>query len=152
MHYSFNDLDSLFYDDFDNPGMPTTWDNYNYSWPRVITWSTVDDQILFSGKYESVDDRIYQYIEQIEFSFSLWDEPLRSISFVRTKEGNDADITFGTSANTGTNAALFTRKIPPSTGYIEAGRVKINPYKFSNFLKKIFRQKLFFMKSETFLD
>lgn len=45
---------------------------------------------------------------------------------MQTNEGNKADITFGSSPNTGGNFAQFVRQIPPSTGYIEAGRVKLN--------------------------
>ena len=124
---NFGELKNLFYEDYNNPGMPAIWNTETHTSSRKITWSIEDKQILFGGKYEPVDSRIYNYLRQISYALSLWDKALDSIKFERTYDGNNADITFGTSPNTYGNLALFVRKIPRQTGYIEAGRVKLNP-------------------------
>ena len=134
---NFGNLKYLFYEDYNNPGMPAVWNTKNYSLPRKITWSLEDQQILFGGKYEPVDSQIYNYSRQISFALSLWDKALDSIKFERTNDGNNADITFGTSPNTRGNLALFVRKIPRQTGYIEAGRVKINPVILSRYSRGV---------------
>ena len=119
-------LDDLFYEDDDNPGMPAIWNTKDYRYPRQITWSLVDDQIIFGGRYQYADSWIYKYEGQISFAFSLWDKALDSVQFTRTSLGNNADITLATSPNTNGNLALFIRRIPEDSGYIEAGRIKLN--------------------------
>ena len=86
------DLNDLFYEDYDNPGMPAIWNTKDYRYPRQITWSLVDDQIIFGGRYQCADSWIYKYEGQISFAFSLWDKALDSVQFTRTSLGNNADI------------------------------------------------------------
>lgn len=126
-------LDNLFYDDYDNPGMPAIWRTNNYGKPRIITWSLEDKQILFGGIYENVNSQIYNYENKIRYAFSLWDKAIDSIRFKQTRKGNQANITLATSTNTKGNLALFIRKIPSQTGYIEAGRIKLNQDKLSRY-------------------
>ncbi len=126
MSFAFGDLNDLFYDDFQGYGMPAIWNTKDYSVPRRIEWSTTDSELLFKGELVPVDGRIELFNDQIAHAFYLWDEALESIYFVETDQGNNADITFATSSDTGNNFAVFIRKIPASTGYIEAGRVKLN--------------------------
>lgn len=94
--------------------------------PRQITWSLVDDQIIFAGQYEYADSWIYNDEQQISYAFALWYKALYSVQFKKTILGNSADITSATSPNTSGNLALFIRRIPEGSGYIDAGRIKLN--------------------------
>ncbi len=128
----FGRLNKLFYEDYNNPDMPAVWSTNDHRSPRQITWSLVDKQILFGGRYEYANSSIYNYERQISYAFSLWDKALNSVQFRRTTQGNNADITLATSPNTMGNLALFIRKIPQGTGRIDAARIKLN---HSNLLK-----------------
>lgn len=122
----FEDLRNLFYEDYNNPGMPAQWSTNRSGQPRKITWSLTNKTILFEGRYEYADSWIKKYVRQISHAFRLWDKALDSIQFIRTKQGNNADITLATSPHTRGNLALFTRKIPAGSGEITAARIKLN--------------------------
>ena len=133
----FGDLNRLFYEDYNNPGMPAVWSTNGYGNPRQITWSLTDKQILFGGRYEYANSAIYNYERQISYAFSLWDKALDSVRFRRTNLGNDADITLATSPNTMGNLALFIRKIPRGTSHIDAARIKLNHSKFLKYPREV---------------
>lgn len=85
------DFDSLFFEEFFDVKWAATGQT------RKISWSTLDSGFLNlaspPGNLIEASQSSANYLQVYQQAFDLWDAALETISFVRTDDGNAADIT-----------------------------------------------------------
>ena len=88
----YRNLNDLFYEDHDNPGMSAAWNTKDEA-PKANNMEHCGRSNHFFGQYEYVDSWIYNYVQQISYAFAFWCKALCSVQFKKTILGNSADIT-----------------------------------------------------------
>ncbi|MEL6934785.1 MAG: hypothetical protein AAFO17_17100, partial [Pseudomonadota bacterium] len=119
-------INTLFYDDF-----------YGIKWTtpgvhRIVTWSTVDNALIVPGIFGSVVPVTVAldagpYLPTLQRAFDLWDEALDHITFVKTDEGNDADVTLAFSNIDGGGGTFALWNASWSDGIFDHATIRFDP-------------------------